>query len=257
MIEPRKRYSGGQQDIPSVAWGIKSTACNGRKTAVSSATWRALETPPGSKSGACTYRGSPGTWESQLSPRDESAGVWAPADQTPWRRPGISQPWRRADSGTRTNESKRGIGERALSEATRDGQLAVLAEHSTDGVRRMLDVGKVGNRDPRDPLQGRRSRAQRSVEWRDGRDQSSQTVSTALQQIAEQAVVTAGRVAKLCAGGSTIAPLVTEEPDERIVHVRICGGPGRVTAGPTRMRSVRRAAPRAPQHNAGPLGARS
>jgi len=29
--------------------------------------------------------------------------------------------------------------------------------------------------------------------------------------------------------------LITEEPDERIVHVRICGGAGRVTAGSTRM----------------------
>jgi hypothetical protein len=89
-----------------------------------------------------------------------------------------------------------------------------------------------------------------------GETLSSQTVSTAIQQIAEPAVVTASRVAKLCAGGSTIAPLVTEEPDERIVHVRICGGPGRVTAGPTRMRPVRRAVPCAPPQNAGALGRR-
>jgi hypothetical protein len=87
-----------------------------------------------------------------------------------------------------------------------------------------------------------------------GETLSSQTVSTAIQQIAEPAVVTASRVAKLCAGGSTIAPLVTEEPDERIVHVRICGGPGRVTAGPTRMPTARRAAPCAPQHIEVPLG---
>jgi len=31
--------------------------------------------------------------------------------------------------------------------------------------------------------------------------------------------------------------LITEEPDERMVHVRICGGAGRVTAGSTRMHS--------------------
>ena len=29
--------------------------------------------------------------------------------------------------------------------------------------------------------------------------------------------------------------LITEEPDERIVHVRFCGGTGRVTADSTRM----------------------
>jgi hypothetical protein len=34
---------------------------------------------------------------------------------------------------------------------------------------------------------------------------------------------------------SSAETLVTEEPDERIVHVRICGGAGRVTAGSTRM----------------------
>jgi hypothetical protein len=35
--------------------------------------------------------------------------------------------------------------------------------------------------------------------------------------------------------------LITEEPDERIVHVRICGGGGRVTAGSTRMQEGYRA----------------
>ncbi len=29
--------------------------------------------------------------------------------------------------------------------------------------------------------------------------------------------------------------LITEEPDERMVHVRICGGAGRATTGSTRM----------------------
>jgi len=31
---------------------------------------------------------------------------------------------------------------------------------------------------------------------------------------------------------------VTEEPYERIVHVRVCGGAGRATAGPTRNRTA-------------------
>ena len=29
--------------------------------------------------------------------------------------------------------------------------------------------------------------------------------------------------------------MITEEPDERMVHVRICGGAGRATTGSTRM----------------------
>jgi len=36
--------------------------------------------------------------------------------------------------------------------------------------------------------------------------------------------------------GGAEAP-VTEEPYERIVHVRVCGGAGRATAGPTRNRT--------------------
>lgn len=201
--------------------------CNGRKAAVPSATWRAGGTPPGSESGACAYRGSPGTWESQLSPRDERAGDWAPADQTPWRRSGSSRPWRRADSGTRTNESKRGIGKRATSEATRDGQVAVLAEHSTDGVRSYWASGRWGTATRGTHCREGEAGHNALLNGKTGETLSSQTVSTAIQQIAEPAVVTASRVAKLCAGGSTIAPLVTEEPDERIVHVRICGGSGR------------------------------
>jgi len=37
--------------------------------------------------------------------------------------------------------------------------------------------------------------------------------------------------------GGAEAP-VTEEPYERIVHVRVCGGAGRATAGPTRNRAA-------------------
>src|SRR5712671_5273465 len=46
----------------------KPTVSSGRKAAVLDALWRAVRTPPGSKSGACIHRGSSGTWESHLSP---------------------------------------------------------------------------------------------------------------------------------------------------------------------------------------------
>jgi hypothetical protein len=45
--------------------------------------------------------------------------------------------------------------ERATSEGPREGQLAVLAEHSTERMNRQVQPEKVGNRDPKDPLQGR------------------------------------------------------------------------------------------------------
>jgi hypothetical protein len=37
---------------------------------------------------------------------------------------------------------------------------------------------------------------------------------------------------------SSAETLVPEEPYELIAHVRICGGAGRVTAGPTRKRTA-------------------
>lgn len=43
---------------------------------------------------------------------------------------------------------------------------------------------------------------------------------------------TASRVVKLRQRSSAETPLA-EEPDARIAHVRICGGPGWATAGPT------------------------
>jgi hypothetical protein len=46
----------------------KPTVSSGRKAAVLDALWRALRTPPGSKSEACIHRGSSGTWESHVSP---------------------------------------------------------------------------------------------------------------------------------------------------------------------------------------------
>ena len=46
-----------------------------------------------------------------------------------------------------------GTGERAECEVNRDGEAVVLADHSTEGLRKKAE--KVGNRDPRDPLKGR------------------------------------------------------------------------------------------------------
>jgi hypothetical protein len=63
---------------------------------------------------------------------------------------------------------------RAKSERSRDGHLALLAEHSIDGL--MNRGRKVGNRGPRDPLKGKMGDTSRS-----------QTISTKLRWIGKQA----------------------------------------------------------------------
>jgi hypothetical protein len=42
-----------------------------------------------------------------------------------------------------------------MSEGPREGQLAVLAEHSPERMNREVQPEKVGNRDPRDPTFGK------------------------------------------------------------------------------------------------------
>src|SRR5215475_14494225 len=46
----------------------KPTVSSGRKAAVLDTLGQVSRTPPGSASGACSHRGSSGTWESQRSP---------------------------------------------------------------------------------------------------------------------------------------------------------------------------------------------
>ena len=68
-----------------------------------------------------------------------------------------------------------------------------------------------------------------SLEGNMGETSSSQTVYTEPQWSAKD---TMGCIVMRQSG---VNALITEEPDERIVHVRICGGAGRATAGSTRM----------------------
>ncbi len=51
------------------------------------------------------------------------------------------------------NGSRQGIGKRAESEATRDGETVVLAEHSTDG--RVLEGREEGEPRPKGPIVGK------------------------------------------------------------------------------------------------------
>lgn len=46
----------------------------------------------------------------------------------------------RVERSTNPNEGKRGIGKRAKSEATREGEAVVLADHSTEGQEKRRPI---------------------------------------------------------------------------------------------------------------------
>ena len=119
MIEPRNVYSRG-----------KPTVCKRWKAAVLRAVGRVRRTPPGSESGACLHRGNSGTWESHLSPClipgmgdrvTKGPGV-------PWGLPPGHEPVR----DTTNSGSRQGIGKASDERSPRDGEVAVVAAHSTE-----------------------------------------------------------------------------------------------------------------------------
>ena len=160
-----------------------------------------------------------------LVKRAGRAGV--PADQEPWRwlaaSDGQRPAWRDTNGG-----SRQGIGERATSEATREGSGAVGAKHST---------GERGEVRPKRPTGGK-ARPGRAWDWEERRE------GHRAYQPSERNPSHRRGAAQLCASGrdelagypDRSSGLDTEEPDALIGHVRVCGGAGWVTAGSTRHR---------------------
>jgi hypothetical protein len=154
-----------------------------------------------------------------------------PGDQEPWR-------WQAAPRGQRTagrdtkGGSRQGIGERATRAATREGQRAVVAEHST---------GEGGEVRPKRPTRGK-ARPGRARDWEERRE------GLRACQPSEQDPGHRRGVAQLCASGrdgragypDRYHGRDTEEPDAGMPHVRVCGGAGWVTAGSTRHRIAAR-----------------
>ena len=175
-----------KDNLPNRGEG-KPTHCMQRKAAVLSCDMASEEgTPPGSESGACTHRGNSGTWESLLLPCHILPEQGLPADQIV---PALTVRFPTAASlerGYKGKGDEQGAGERATSEATRNEQQAVLAEHSTD---------ERGEPRPKEPMGGK-ARPGMTFHWKERRERlmSSQTVSAKLQWIAEQAVRDPGRV---------------------------------------------------------------
>jgi len=117
-----------------------------RKAAVPVALWQATGIPPGSSARACAQRGNSGTWESQVSPcvrcGDREAVPWR---IKPRRCIGLHPAY--SETHDYVRDTNKGMHARyrvriAKSERTREGHLAVLAEHSTDGS--VNGIGKVG-----------------------------------------------------------------------------------------------------------------
>ncbi len=135
-----------------------------------------------------------------------------PETQRPWRC-AVASTTQRAGNGTRNKGSRQGIGKRAKSEATRDGQAEVLAEHSTDGWREMSQSRTWGTE-----AQGTHGREGEAVHHAPLERTTEDTmrllpVPPDHQRIAEIFVLPGSKV-------------MHEEPDDLIGHVRICGGPG-------------------------------
>jgi len=126
VIEPRNRYSGGQEDNPSRRiGGGKPTVSSDRKAAVLSAVWRGFRTPPGSESGACIDRGNSGTWESHPSPGDitgqgdrltKGPGAGVGASTGPRAGNGTTKLWKRAryrEASAKRSDPKGVVGSRS------------------------------------------------------------------------------------------------------------------------------------------------
>jgi hypothetical protein len=118
VMEPRNEYSRG-----------KPTVCTRWKAAVLGARWRVRRTPPGSESGACLHRGTRELGRA-ICLLDDMPGLGDRVTKGPgavWALRSDSEPF-----GDTTNaRSTQGIGDRATSEGPREGQVAVVASHST------------------------------------------------------------------------------------------------------------------------------
>src|SRR5262249_37786156 len=137
----------------------KPTVCKRWKAAVLGAVGRVRRTPPGSESGACLQRGNAGTWESHLSPCPHTRRG-GPGDQRPWR--GRELPLDHEPVRDTTNSgSRQGIGKASDKRSPRDGEVAVVAAHST---------GESGEVRPKRPTGGKAPSGRASAGGRQGRD---------------------------------------------------------------------------------------
>jgi hypothetical protein len=144
----------------TVVWRGKPTVCKRRKAAVLDALWQGCRTPPGSESGACSHRGNSGTWESYLSPCC-IPGLGDRVTKGPGVILGASTRTRACKGDHKRTEAGKVSGRRATSEAPRDGEVAVVAAHSTD------EGGEVR---PKRPTGGKVPSGRASTGGRQGRD---------------------------------------------------------------------------------------
>ena len=113
------------------SWG-KPTVLSDRKANVLEAIWQAERTPPESESGACTHRGSLGTREDRhLLVREQPEQYGEPVYQRARREWAVPSLLASREDTNRMGASEV-LGSERQSEATRDGEAVVLAEHSSE-----------------------------------------------------------------------------------------------------------------------------
>ena len=140
-IEPRNLALCGQWITPGRPGGKPTFGDNGRQQ--SYARYGDVQmTPPGSRTRACSHGGNLGTREIQLSPC-KGCGIRRTVprrDKFPGDGKGCAPASHRVSHRAETQtavSTARYWGTRAKSEGTREGQLEVLADHSTDGQGRV------------------------------------------------------------------------------------------------------------------------
>ena len=237
-------YNRGERIARAVP-RIKPTVCTRRKAAILDAARRVRRTPPGSESGACLQRGDSGTWESHLSPWEQSPdkgdrhnqhpGVWWPtrsaSEPTPaqagrghkeervnprYRKGAKKHTDRERTKESRSNAQYRGAGERLCPEAW-----GTKAQGTHDTTQRSA---------------GRQCRAWRWCQGKAGGTLSPLTVCTKLASSVQES----GRMRMHSDGpAKAMSPCglvnrkvngpvrtITDEPYDRIGHVRVRGGGG-------------------------------
>ena len=208
-----------------------------RKAAVLAASRQAERTPPGSEKGACVHRGNSGTCESHMFPCEGEGPGSRLSGEIPGPRQGSPTPAKGAAASSRGIQTENGRARyRGDSEErrNRDEHMAVLAEHSSDGA-----AGKSAAPGRR----GSATRATRRSEGEAGHNVPPEgttggtprplPVSPKPRWSAEQSRQSWLR-GSIVMRQDLIRVLITDEPDELIAHVRICGGGGPVTAASTR-----------------------
>ncbi len=155
-----------------------------RKASVLEAIGQVERTPPESKSGACTQRGSLGTREDRhLLVREQPEQYGEPVDLRARRQWAVPSLRARRERDTNRMGASEVSGSERQRDATRDGDAVVLAEHSSEG---RVSGREGGEERPNRPTGAKAKPGITFLPEGEMRDiQKSPIISTQLRQIAQ------------------------------------------------------------------------